>query len=332
MATPAHSTGAAPSGTAGGPPLGAVTGLASGWTALVAARRLGVLDRLAVAPASPTALADAVGLEPRLTAAVLDLLAAAGAAEVDADGAYHVAADTGAVVAWAERIYDALPDAWAQPDSGPRYDEPAGAEAHYPHLVGLLADSVAGVADELVAPLAAPGQRVLDVGAGAAPWSLAVLRREPTCQVTAVDLPEVLEVTRRAVADAGHADRYEFVGTDVFTHLPDGPYDLVLVGAVCHLFDEPTAARLIGRLAGVLAHGGQLAIIDGLADDPQTPPLNRAGYELGLVLRTGGGRLHTTAACRRWLADAGLAEVAVHSSANPKDGVRLHAVVGRRPA
>lgn len=330
MTIPASSHRAAPGGTQAGVPLGAVADAAGRWAALHAAQRLGVLERLAATPEPPEALAEAAGLDPRLTAVVLELLAALGIAEVDGEGAYRVAPSTAAAVDWAGRVYGLLPDAWRQVGIGPRYDEPSDAAAHYPAVVGLLADRTARVADELAARLARPRERVLDVGAGAAPWSLAVARREPTCRVTAIDLPDVIEVTGEAVAAAGCAERYELVAADVFAHLPEGPYDLVLVGALCHLFDGPTAARLVERLAGVLAPGGRLAVIDAVADDPHTPAGDRAVYELGLALRTGGGRLHPTSACRRWMADAGLRWAGGHP-ARTGEALRLHLLLGIAP-
>lgn len=327
MSARAHSEGAGPSGAGRSVPLGALTGVAGGWAALHAARQLGVLERLADAPARPEALAGAAGLEPRLTAAVLDVLAAVGVIEADADGAYRVTPGTADMAAWAEGVYGALADAW-RGEAGPGYDEPAGAAAHYPGLVERLAAAVADAADEFAAWLARPDLRVLDVGAGAAPWSLAIVRREPSSRVTALDLPGVADVTRRAVAQAGVADRYEIVAADAFRHLPDGPYDLVVAGALCHLFDDVTAAALVARLAGVLTPGGRLAIIDALADDPQPSPVAGAAYELGLALRTAGGGLHTGDAHRRWLAEAGLDQAAAHASAHAPQGLRLHLLVG----
>ncbi len=327
MSAGAHSGGTGPSGTSRPVPLGALTGVAGGWAALHAARELGVLERLADAPARAEALADRVGLEPRLTAAVLEVLAAVGVAEADADGAYRVTPGTADVTGWTEGVYGALADAW-RGGAGPGYDEPAGAAAHYPGLVERLADVVTDVADEFAGWLARPGVRVLDVGAGAAPWSLAMVRREPSCRVTALDLPGVADVTRRAVAEASAADRYEIIDADAFSHLPGGPYDLVVAGALCHLFDDATAEALVVRLAGVLAGGGQLAIIDALADDPQTSPVARATYELGLALRTTGGRLHTGTAHRRWLTTAGLDPRTAHVSEHAPHGLRLHLLVG----
>lgn len=307
-------------------PLDVVAQAAGGWAALRAAWRLGVLDRLAATPVGPATLARTAGLDPRLTAAVLEALAALGVAAVDADGRYRVSAQLAPVVAWADRVYGPLADAWRQDVTGPRYDEPEGAAAHYPELVALLPSTAADLTDEVANRLAQPGLSVLDVGAGAAPWSLAIVRREPTCHVTALDLPDVIDTTRERVAAAGRADRYAFVGADVFAHVPDGRYDLVLVGAVCHLFDDDVAARLVARLADVLSPGGRLAIIDGLADDDRDPA-GRALYELGLALRTRGGRLHTSTACRRWLTDAGLAGLTTHRLSATSN---VHLLVGQR--
>lgn len=311
---------------AGATPLDVVAQAAGGWAALRAAWRLGVLDRLAAGPTHPETLARRTGLEPRLTAAVLEALAALGVADVDADGWYRAPAELSVVVGWADRVYGPLADAWRQDVTGPRYDEPAGAGVHYPELVSLLPSTATDLADEAAAQLARPGLAVLDVGAGAAPWSLAVARRASNCHVTALDLPEVIDVTRDAVAAAGCEDRYAFVGADVFEHLPDGPYDLVLVGALCHLFADDVAARLVARLVRVLAAGGRLAIIDGLGDDDRDRA-GRAIYELGLALRTRGGRLHSSDAHRRWLTDAGLADVTAHRLSATTN---IHLVVGQR--
>lgn len=100
---------------------------------------------------------------------------------------------------------------------------------------------------------------------------------------------------------------------------------------LCHLFDEPTVAQLVARLASVLAPGGRLAIIDALADDPHTTATARAVYELGLTLRTEGGQLHSNAACRRWMTEAGLTWTGSHASTCTDEPLRTHLLVGRRP-
>jgi SAM-dependent methyltransferase len=80
-------------------------------------------------------------------------------------------------------------------------------------------------------------------------------------------------------------------------HLSCG-VDLVLVGNLCHLFDEPSNRRLLGRLAHTLRPGGTLAILDVLADVPAADRRSLALYALELLARTGGGQIHPFTAYR----------------------------------
>ena len=65
---------------------------------------------------------------------------------------------------------------------------------------------------------------MLDLGAGAAPWSLALAAADPEVVVTAVDLPAVLPVPGEIVAAAGRDAQFRLLGEDVFTvTLGDGP-------------------------------------------------------------------------------------------------------------
>jgi methylase of polypeptide subunit release factors len=80
-----------------------------------------------------------------------------------------------------------------------------------------------------VAQLLAPAGRVLDVGAGAAPWSIALALADPAATVTALDLPSVLPVTRAEVQAAGLANRFTFSPADILTSpIEPGGYDLIL--------------------------------------------------------------------------------------------------------
>ena len=75
----------------------------------------------------------------------------------------------------------------------------AAAAIHSARELGVIARISEAPADLL----AQPGLRVLDIGAGAAPWSLAIAAREPGSTVKAVDLPAVMRSTRTAVRKAG---------------------------------------------------------------------------------------------------------------------------------
>jgi SAM-dependent methyltransferase len=124
--------------------------------------------------------------------------------------------------------------------------------------------------------------------------------------VIALDVPQVLATTRRAVADAGMTDRFEFVAGDMFTaDLPPAGYDIVLLGNICHLFDGATNQRLLTRLRPALRPGGTLAIVDAVPSGDTDEHRRLSLYALGLRLRTRAGAVHPLTAYRTWTSGAG---------------------------
>ena len=171
-----------------------------------------------------------------------------------------------------------------------------------PHLGTWFAPAAERAADHL----AAPGLRVLDLGAGAAPWSLALAARDPYTRVTAVELPAVLPATRRAVAAAGYTARFDYLGGDLFAvDVGRSVYDLAIAGNLCHLFDEATNRRLLERLFDALRPGGTLAILEALPTERFDGPRPVILYALGLLLRTSRGQVYPFSTYVGWLRDAG---------------------------
>ena len=268
-----------------------------------AAVQLGLLDRIDRAPATAAEAANSCGISRRGAHAVLTALHRMGVLDRDEFGCYRpvtagLASLHPMVESWRE-----LPDVVRTGQPADPCDRPDSAGHHYPATVRHLS-SIQPEAAEKVAGLLPPAARVLDVGAGAAPWSLAYARRHRHCSVTALDLAGVLPVTRRAVHAAGLTQRFDYLAGDVFSvPLPDADFDLIIVGNFCHLFDATTNRVLLARLAEALRPGGALAIIDVPPGD--SPEL--ALYGLSLVLRTAGGGLHKVPEYQDWLAKAALA-------------------------
>jgi ubiquinone/menaquinone biosynthesis C-methylase UbiE len=282
---------------------------ATATAALAAAERLGVLDRLERGPADAAALVTDCGLTCRAAPLLLDVLAAVGAAIPVGDGGYRAVRGIRRLGELLRLTATGLPDVLRTGVPAFAADTRSGAEQLYPGTIGnlgsLMADAAALVADHLAS--AAVPAAVLDVGAGAAPWSLALARRLPHCRFTALDLPAVLATTRTAVEDAGHATRFTLLDADMFTaELPSAAYDLVIVGNLCHLFDPPANRHLLARLTRTLRPGGTLAILDVLPDSPGTDHRWLALYALGLHARTASGQVHPYAAYQEWLTEAPL--------------------------
>jgi SAM-dependent methyltransferase len=285
---------------------------ATATAALAAAERLGVLDRLERGPADAAALVADCGLTCRAAPLLLDVLATVGAVTPVGGGGYRAVGGIRRLGEMLRLTTTGLPDVLRTGVPAVAADTRSGAERLYPgtidHLGSLMADAAALVADRLAT--AAVPAAVLDVGAGAAPWSLALARRLPHCRFTALDLPAVLATTRTAVEDAGHTGRFTLLDADVFTaDLPTAAYDLVIAGNLCHLFDPPTNRHLLARLTRTLRPGGTLAIVDILPDSRGTDRRWLALYALGLHARTRSGQVHPYTAYEEWLSDAPLVSV-----------------------
>jgi len=273
-------------------------------TAVETAERLGVLARLDGGPVTVAELAAACAITERGARLLLAALAGLGLAEAVGGGAWRAGLPDLAGLAGMPRMWAHLEGALREGRPLVRGDTPDGAAAFYPGVVGYLGAMLAAAAGRAASLLPAAA-RVLDAGAGAAPWSLAVAARDPACLVTAVDLPAVVPATRRAVTDAGRERQFRFLAGDLFgVELGRGGYDLAIAGNLCHLFDEPANRRLLGRLYDALRPGGTLAVVDVIPGEQPTPRWV-ALYELGLLLRTASGRVHPLAAYLGWLHDAG---------------------------
>ena len=299
--------------------------------AIAAADRLGVLARLETGSVDPLTLARDCGIGERGARRLLAALVGLGLVEAEPDDARYRASlpGTSARVARLLRIWSPLEEVLRSDRPAVAADTAAGAQALYAGVVAELGAWLEPVAELLADRLAAPGLRVLDLGAGAAPWSLALAARHPDVRVTAVDLPGVLPATRRAVAAAGRAAQFAFVAGDLFA-VDFGPaaHDLAIVGNVCHLFGEATNRRLLRRLRGALRPGGTVAILDALPNERLDGPRPVALYALGLLLRTRGGGVYPFSTYAGWLRASGYEAV---ERADLSDAPPISLVAARRP-
>ena len=109
--------------------------------------------------------------------------------------------------------------------------------------------------------------RVLDLGAGGAPWSIAVLNGCPDGTAVINDLPGVLGVAEAKTAEHGVADRCEFRPGDFHEiDIEDDAYDLVVLGHVCRTEGVDGARHLIERAFRALKPEGRLLLADYFPD------------------------------------------------------------------
>lgn len=296
-----------------------------GWTAAVdAARRLGILERLRAAPATAAELAEELHLDARDVAILMQALRFVGAVVMNGDARYRPEPQVSRIAEhWREleaRLRQGVP---AKP-----FDTPEGASMAYDEVVEDLGDRQREAATRAAAQLAAPDLDVLDLAAGAVPWSLAILDREPSCRITAVELPRVARATARAIEASPHGDAFRLREGDVFAvELGDAAYDLAIIAGVCHLFGADQNRALLRRARRALRPGGRLAIIDVVPEDESNERVLHL-YRLSLLLRTQAGQVYPFASFASWMSEAGLVDIdRVPLSGTP----RMSLLRARRP-
>lgn len=274
-------------------------------SALVAADKLGVLAQLDAGAETVTAVARNCAMDERGARMLLSALSGLGLVEAGEAGSYR------AVVPNLSRLARLL-SPWANLTDVIRHGRPvidAGnaedADRFYPDVMPCLGSLLSRVAECAADYLFTPGARVLDVGAGAAPWSLALAKRDPACRVTAVDVAGVIAITCRAVTAAGCDSQFDYLVGDIFTlELGRSTYDLIVLGNLCHLFDEGSNEHLLGRLLESLTPTGTLAILDILPNERLDGPRWVVLYALSLLLRTSHGQAYPFSTYARWLRGA----------------------------
>jgi SAM-dependent methyltransferase len=91
--------------------------------------------------------------------------------------------------------------------------------------------------------------------------------------------------------------------------LPAGPFDIVLLSNVIHIYDEGAVRALVCRVADVLRPGGLVAIAEFLRGRS-----SRAGYlALQMLLKSDAGDTYSEEQLRDWMAEAGLGDIRVDS-------------------
>jgi SAM-dependent methyltransferase len=262
-------------------------------------QRFGLTRTLAEGPMTTAELAVALGLDERALGLVLDVLEAAGQCTRRKDGRWE---SDPTPMDWP---WSALAPFLTRGELAVDLDDVAVRDQAYATVVVDLGRRFTSWADDLARRLP-PTETVLDVGAGAGPWSLALAERHPTTRITALDRAQVLPRFLEAASARGMRDRVDTIAQSWDEPLPQACFDRALLPNVLHLLSPEDAARLVVRVATALRPGGDLVIIDSMPRSDGLDALISCAYALHLGMRTRVGGVHPTADLRRWCSEAGL--------------------------
>jgi SAM-dependent methyltransferase len=172
----------------------------------------------------------------------------------------------------AGEIKEIVRDAYGAIDSS---TEAIAAKLYSPEELALVPrlalERALGVGNHLRVARIEPGETILDLGCGGGIDSiLAAIRTGPSGRVVALDfLPEMLERTARAAAEAG-LENIEVLEAEMEAiPLPDASVDHVISNGVVNL--APRKRRVLAECARVLVPGGKLSMSDLTVGDEELP-------------------------------------------------------------
>lgn len=148
---------------------------------------------------------------------------------------------------------------------------------------------------------------VLDLGAGSAVWSLALVVERPEIRAVAVDHAKVLdEMTKKFVSDKKVAERYELrPGSYHEVELEHEHYDIVYLGHIVHSEGWEASRSLLKRCLETLKPGGYLAIAEWLGSEPREKDYHANLFDLNMLMFTEKGLVFSRAELEEMVSTAG---------------------------
>jgi SAM-dependent methyltransferase len=194
-------------------------------------------------------------------------------------------------------------------------------------LFPLSFPAAQALAQRLQGPPVADAFRVLDIGAGAAVWSIPIAQQIPSARVTAVDWPQVLnEVTSRFVQSYGLASRYEMLPGDILEVNYGHGYDLAIVGLLLHTEGETRSKAVLSKIYDAIAPGGKVVIVEFLVDRDRKESLDGLLFALNMLVHSESGTTWSYDELAGWLQDAGFHDVTAIKLPRPSP-----VIVGQKP-
>ncbi len=292
-----------------------------------AASQIGLFDLLEREPLTIDQAAAETGTTPRGLAILMQALAALDLLRRDDAGRFGLTADSAAFLVSSRPETDlsgvfrhirsqVLPN-WLElgtvlrtgRPAMRRSEQPGKGDAYFAAFVEGLLPLGWPASTALAGHLDIRDGSVLDIGAGSGVYSLPFALRAKDVRIVAVDLPEVLQVTRRLAARYGVADRLQTIAGDMaevdFRH----GYRVATLGQILHSFDEAKNRALLAKAFAALAPGGTLAIAEFLVDPDRSGPLSSLIFAANMLVNTEGGSTYSFDDIGGWLADAGFARI-----------------------
>ncbi|MCX6597898.1 MAG: class I SAM-dependent methyltransferase [Acidobacteria bacterium] len=171
-------------------------------------------------------------------------------------------------------------------------------------MMGLAAMQIAGMVN---GPEPGPLQ-VLDVAASHGLFGFQIAKQNPAAHITALDWPNVLEITQANAARWGLTSQVSTIAGDAFQVDLGGPYDVILLTNLLHHFDFAANVALLKRMKAALKPGGRVFTLEFVPNEDRVSPPGSAVFPLVMLASTPAGDAYTFSQLSSMFSEAGFAK------------------------
>ena len=140
-------------------------------------------------------------------------------------------------------------------------------------------------------------------------------------KATLFDKPEVVEIARQRLGQAGVLDRVTLAGGDFYRdELPSG-HDLAFVSAIIHQNSPEQNLGFYGKICHSLVPGGRIIIRDHIMEPDRIRPKEGAIFAVNMLLGTSGGNAYTYDEIKSSLSRAGFIRIRLLQKGEHMDGL-----------
>lgn len=157
-------------------------------------------------------------------------------------------------------------------------------------------------------------KKMLDLGGGSGAYSMAFVEQNPNMKAVIFDLPNVIPLSKRYVAENGKSDKFTFIEGDYLRDDIGKGYDLIFLSAIIHINSYEENNMLIKRCADALNINGQLVISDFIMDEDRVKPEVGALFAINMLVGTSNGDTYTKTEITEWLTNAELNSIEIKNT------------------
>ncbi|MEI6128322.1 MAG: methyltransferase, partial [Pseudomonadota bacterium] len=149
---------------------------------------------------------------------------------------------------------------------------------------------------------------MLDLGGGIGTYAVSFARENRDLKATIVDLKDVVRHAGAYIKKAGMTDRIQVAaGQCLEDPLPKGPFDLVFISNLIHIYDSPGCKKIIAKAVKVLSDKGTLVIHDYIFGSGDCVAV--ALFDMTMLVGTPQGTCYERKEIEAWMRQGGITNI-----------------------